>query len=312
MFVSPVWTTLLGHPVATVTGQSFQKFVHPDDIPGCQVFLQSVINGGQRLDGIEYRAQHLDGTWYWHTSSAVPTRDETGRIVGFYGIARDITERKKTEDALRLANRKLNLLSGIARHDINNQLSVLRGYLSILQKKPHDPTLDSYFQNASTAAERISSIIRFTKEYEEIGVRAPGWENYRAIVDTAAKETTLGEVLVNNDLPSGNEVFADPLILKVFYNLMDNAVRYGGKITTIRFFVENSGEDHIIICEDDGKGIPADEKEKIFERGFGKNTGLGLALSREILSITGITIRETGIPGDGARFEMTVPKGMYR
>ena len=312
MFVSPVWTTLLGHPVATVTGQSFQKFVHPDDIPGCQVFLQSVINGGQRLDGIEYRAQHLDGTWYWHTSSAVPTRDETGRIVGFYGIARDITERKKTEDALRLANRKLNLLSGIARHDINNQLSVLRGYLSILQKKPHDPTLDSYFQNASTAAERISSIIRFTKEYEEIGVRAPGWENYRAIVDTAAKETTLGEVLVNNDLPSGNEVFADPLILKVFYNLMDNAVRYGGKITTIRFFVENSGEDHIIICEDDGKGIPADEKEKIFERGFGKNTGLGLALSREILSITGITIRETGIPGDGARFEMTVKKGMYR
>jgi signal transduction histidine kinase len=46
--------------------------------------------------------------------------------------------------------------------------------------------------------------------------------------------------------------------------------------------------------------------------GFGKNNGLGLALSREILSITGITIKETGEPGKGARFEMTVPKGMYR
>jgi signal transduction histidine kinase len=66
------------------------------------------------------------------------------------------------------------------------------------------------------------------------------------------------------------------------------------------------------VCEDDGDGIIAEEKEKIFERGFGKNTGLGLALSREILAITGITITETGEPGKGARFEIAVPKGMWR
>jgi signal transduction histidine kinase len=53
-------------------------------------------------------------------------------------------------------------------------------------------------------------------------------------------------------------------------------------------------------------------KEKIFERGFGKNTGLGLFLAREILVITGITITENGTPGKGARFEITVPKGMWR
>ena len=100
--------------------------------------------------------------------------------------------------------------------------------------------------------------------------------------------------MVKNDIPAGTKVFADPLIIKVFYNLMDNAVRYGGKITTIRFSVQESGDGHLIICEDDGDGIPADEKERIFERGFGKNTGLGLFLAREILGITGITIRETG------------------
>ncbi len=93
---------------------------------------------------------------------------------------------------------------------------------------------------------------------------------------------------------------------------MDNAVRYGGNITTIRFFVHGSRNDHLIVCEDDGEGIPIEEKEKIFERGFGKNTGLGLALSREILDITGITIRETRVPGKGARFEITVPKGKWR
>ena len=91
---------------------------------------------------------------------------------------------------------------------------------------------------------------------------------------------------------------------------MDNAVRYGGKITTIRFSAMERGDELVVVCEDDGDGVPADEKEKIFERGFGKNTGLGLALSREILPITGITITETGDPGRVRRFEMIVPKGM--
>jgi signal transduction histidine kinase len=118
--------------------------------------------------------------------------------------------------------------------------------------------------------------------------------------------------MVKNNLPAGSEVLADPLVVKVFYNLMDNAARYGGKITTIRFSVEERDGVHLLVCEDDGYGVVAVEKEKIFERGFGKNTGLGLALAREILDITGITIRETGEPGTGARFEMTVPKGAWR
>ena len=64
--------------------------------------------------------------------------------------------------------------------------------------------------------------------------------------------------------------------------------------------------------KDDGDGVHAGEKERLFNRGFGKNTGLGLFLSREILSITGITITENGVPGKGARFEITVPKGAWR
>ena len=68
----------------------------------------------------------------------------------------------------------------------------------------------------------------------------------------------------------------------------------------------------VIVCEDDGVGVPAGDKERIFDKGFGKNTGLGLALSREILDITGITITETGTPGAGARFEITVPAGSCR
>ena len=225
---------------------------------------------------------------------------------------RDITERKRVEEALALASRKLTLLSSITRHDINNQLTGLRGYLTLLEKKQPDPTFTEYFQKINIAAQRISAMIQFTKEYEKIGVNSPVWQNCRTLVDTAAKQATLGKVMVKNDLPAGHEVFADPLVVKVFYNLMDNAVRYGGKITTIRFSTEERDGVHFVVCEDDGDGVIAGEKEKIFERGFGKNTGLGLALSREILDITGITIRETGEPGKGARFEMVVPKGAWR
>jgi signal transduction histidine kinase len=62
-----------------------------------------------------------------------------------------------------------------------------------------------------------------------------------------------------------------------------------------------------IVWEDNGTGVPDGEKEHIFERGFGNNTGLGLFLCREILAITGIGIHETGVSGNGARFEITIP-----
>ena len=233
-------------------------------------------------------------------------------INGIIGVNIDITERKSSEEAIRLANRKLKLLTDITRHDVNNQLLALQAYLAMLEKKRADPAFEEYFQKAQKTAERISATIQFTKEYELIGVNAPVWQECHSLIETAAKHIRLGNVAVKNDISAGTVLFADPLIVRVFYNLMDNAVRYGETITTIRFSLKKSGVDLVILCEDDGGGIPADEKEKIFDRGFGKNTGLGLFLSREILSITGIKIKETGEPGKGARFEIIVPQGSFR
>ncbi len=267
--------------------------------------FKELIEYGHAFGELLFR--HKDGSLrYWSVDAVrlTPTR--------FIGFVKDITDRKVAEEALALASKKLTLLSDITRHDINNQLLTLNGFLAILHRKVPDPSLEELFSKMTKASERIASMIQFTKEYEKIGVNAPVWQKDRTLVDTAAKLAPLGQVVVKNDLPSGEEVFADPLIVKIFYNLMDNAVRYGGKITTIRFSVEEAGDEHLLVCEDDGDGVVAEEKEKIFERGFGKNTGLGLALSREILAITGITIRETGEPGKGARFEMVVPKGMWR
>ena len=112
-FVSAAWTELLGHPVTQVAGQPFQPFVHPDDLAGCMAWLQKVIETGQRQEGVEYRVRHINGSWRWHTSSAVPLRDEAGTIIGFEGIARDITERRKAEEALQKALNDVKTLRGI-------------------------------------------------------------------------------------------------------------------------------------------------------------------------------------------------------
>jgi signal transduction histidine kinase len=109
------------------------------------------------------------------------------------------------------------------------------------------------------------------------------------------------------------ELYADPLISRVFYNLLINSIKHGDHhLTKIRLYTLVSGESLTLVYEDNGKGIPADEKEKIFEFGYGRGSGFGLFLIRELLGYTGIPITETGESGKGAKFEIVVPKGKFR
>jgi len=108
------------------------------------------------------------------------------------------------------------------------------------------------------------------------------------------------------------EVYSDPLLDRVFYNLVENSIRHGHHVTAISISAVHSEQGMMIVYEDNGFGIPKDQKEQIFAHGFGKNTGLGLFLIREILSMTGIMIRETGKVNQGVRFEILLPEGSYR
>lgn len=227
-------------------------------------------------------------------------------------VVRDITERRQAKLALLQANKKFNLLSDITRHDINNQISAIVMFLYIADERVCDPDIREHLRKIEQATQLIQKQISFMGEYEMIGITAPAWHGIHALADMAAQQVPLGNIVLKNEVPEGVELYADPLIVRVFFNMVDNAVRYGRKITTIRFFVEKRNGDHVVVCEDDGDGILTGEKEKIFDRMVRKNNGFGLALARELLDITGITIRETGEPGKGARFEMTVPKGAYR
>jgi signal transduction histidine kinase len=163
------------------------------------------------------------------------------------------------------------------------------------------------------AGERIASLIRFAGTWEGMGARPPAWLDAGGMVADAAREADPDAVRVANDLRADLRVWADPICTRVVAGLIENALRHGVSVTAVRFSAEETGENGlVIVCEDDGAGVPANAKERIFERGYGANTGLGLYLAREALGLTGITIAETGTPGAGARFELAIPPGGWR
>jgi len=228
-------------------------------------------------------------------------------------IARDISERKKAENALIMINTKLNLLGSITRHDIINQVTAAEMFVDIIEMEdeflPGSKSAED-LQMVARALKTIERQIVFTRDYQDLGINAPNWQNVGLLIDE--RTAILSEKLAVRNEVKNLEIYADPLFEKVVYNLFDNAIRHGKTIATLSFMSEEASGALKLICEDDGVGVPADVKEKIFNRQYFQHTGLGLFLSREILSITGMTISETGIPGKGARFEILVPEGMWR
>jgi PAS domain S-box-containing protein len=242
----------------------------------------------------------------------IPIIDADGKQRGRIWHHLDITGRKQAENALALASRKLNILSSITRHDILNQLTALSGFLQLYHEVcKGDAKVQEYFKRLMGIIKVIGDQISFTKFYQDLGVEAPVWLRVQDVARKA--EVASGFSGVRFTIRTGDlEIFADPLLEKVFFNLFDNANRHGEQVTEIHVNSMFRDGECSIVVEDDGVGVPAADKERIFIRGVGKNTGLGLFLVREILSITGITIRETGVPGKGARFEIIVPAGACR
>jgi len=187
-------------------------------------------------------------------------------------------------------------------------MTVLLGYLHLAEEEPANPRVPEFLRKMELTATNIRSQIEFTRIYQDLGTHEPQWLDLAMII---RRIKVPEEIALIADVENIS-VFASPMFEKVFFNLIDNSIRHGERVTGIRVSCQKSGDDLVIVWEDNGVGIPGKDKEHIFERGFGKNTGLGMFLAREVLALTGITIRETGVEGTGARFEIMVPQGKWR
>jgi PAS domain S-box-containing protein len=293
-----------------LVGKSLFDIVLPDDRPKFEENFRTTIEDGNK-HSTPFRILDRWQNLHWLEVNFAVVQDISGKWTGLQGIIRDITERRNALDAIALANRKLNLMYDITRHDILNKITILFGLVDMTKASSSPEEREQYLNEIMDAGETIHKQIVLTRDYQEVGVKSPRWNPMTEIINRTISNFSGTGIHFVSDLEN-IEIFADPLIEKVIYNLVDNAIRYGKKITTISFSNQISDSGFELICEDDGIGVVTGEKEKIFDRGFGNNTGLGLFLSREILMITGITIRETGEPGKGARFIISLPRGTFR
>jgi PAS domain S-box-containing protein len=287
-----------------------REFVHPAeiDIVAQEVAKAVSANDPDFVFQREHRIIRRDGEIRYIMVRFGITKDDEGRTIKTHGANQDITDRKKAEMAIRQANRQLNLLSSITRHDILNMVTVILMYLDKMKMDCSDNGLNKDFQAIHSTTKMIQNQIEFTRIYEDLGVHEPTWQFLPDLCSTIhTPPFIVMDCLIDDIL-----IFADPMLEKVFQNMLDNSIRHGEHVTTIRISSHQSDSDMIIIWEDNGVGIPVEEKEMIFDRGFGKHTGLGMFLAREILSLTDITIRETGEPEKGARFEICIPKEEWR
>jgi PAS domain S-box-containing protein len=226
-------------------------------------------------------------------------------------IDRDISERKQAEHALQHASSKLSFLNAVTFNDIQNAVYILTGFLTLAKLSPDLENMKKTVEKIEGPVRTITRSLDFARSYQDLGVKPPVWQNVNQVFILAISHLDFSAIRREVRLDS-LEIYADPLLERVFFSLALNVITHGETATLVKLDYTISGDNLVIVFEDNGKGIPVDFKQKIFERGYGLQKNFGLFLVQQILSITGITIAETGVPASGARFEITVPKGAWR
>jgi PAS domain S-box-containing protein len=230
---------------------------------------------------------------------------------GWIFTFRDISERRQIQESLERANKNLNLLSSITRHDILNLVTGLQGYLTFSMEENTNENIGGYLTKCQELTRTIQHQIEFTRFYQEIGAGKPRWQNIAWLAAKIRREFPPAPADYRVEL-DGVQVYADPLLEKVFFTLVENTIRHGEGASALSFTFQVVDGSLVLTYQDNGPGIIEEDKSKIFQKQFGKHTGYGLFIAREILTITGMTILEDGNFGDGARFRISVPPGAWK
>ena len=329
-FVSPAWTKMLGHQVDQVEKHSFQEFVHDEDLPACLEWLKKVTETEQKQKSIEYRVRHIDGTWRWHASSAIQTKDINGKVYGYTGTARDITERKQLQKALIEAERLSaigEMSSGVA-HDFNNSLQIIIGNLEVALFDPSVPRetvelIEVAKKSANDAASRVQQVQRFAQVNKETNYSSI---NINTLLDQAVcqskplwrDEAQKRGLQISFQKSYGKLVVIDGEegeLSSALYNIIKNAIEAmpnGGEVIIETGIVEKKV---FIRLSDNGIGMSEDTKLRIFQpffstKGFKLGKGLGMSGAYSIIRDHGgsIAVINTAL-GKGTTIEILLPVG---
>jgi PAS domain S-box-containing protein len=307
--INPRFTSLFGYSLDEVKGKHLNDIVVPDSHMEEAKMLDSKTGEGYIYhDTVRKRK---DGSLIPVSISSASISIQ-GQLAGIVGVYKDISEQTSSRKKLVAMNEKLRVVGGMTRHDVRNKLAAIVGntYLVKTEMAGNEKVLGRLGE-IEKAVQQSVKIFDFAKTYEMLGAEEMTFVDVgKTVKDAASLFTDLKGAKVINDC-RGLDVFADSLLQQLFYNLIDNSLKYGQKMTTIRVHYEESGKNYLeLVYEDDGVGIPVAGKTKLFTEGYstGGSTGYGLYLIKKMVEVYGWTIKETGEPGKGARFLMTIPK----
>ncbi len=307
-----------GYTDADIDGMSPTEFIAEEHRPRLREGLREMFETGNTALRADYLTQ--DGTQVPYEFKATQLTDADGDTIGFAGVGRDVTEQLEHEERLERKNERLEEFANIVSHDLRNPLNVAKGWLNLALRERGDDEPgggDEHLTKAADALDRmeqmIAELLALAKEGDPALELRP--VRLETLVDACwdRMETGGASVHVADQLAIHVD---EERVQRLFENLFQNAIDHGGPGVTIRVGAvdadgdgdgEADGEAGFYV-EDDGPGIPADERERVFDDGYttrDEGVGFGLSMVQRIAEAHGWNVRVAERRAGGARFEIT-------
>ncbi|HYD42221.1 MAG TPA: ATP-binding protein [Anaeromyxobacter sp.] len=322
-----LWFEYTGRPRETASATDWLEVIHADDRERAARAVQDAVATGGMLD-CEFRVRRWDGAYRWFLARAAPVRDGAGRVTGWMGIATDIEDRRRAEEALREADRRKDEFLGVLSHELRNPLSPVASAIYILERV--DPTGTQARRAREIIARQTRHLTRLVDDLLDVT------RIIRGKIELRRARLDLGEVLRRTaedhralmderGIRFTVELPAAPLpidgdatrISQIAGNLLLNAAKFTHRGGAVTLRVVEGPDAHELHVKDDGTGISADLLPRVFEpftqgpQGLARTPGglgLGLALVKGLAELHGggVAAYSAG-PGRGAELVVTFP-----
>ena len=334
-YVNAYLTDYTGFPLEQILSGAWQTALHPDDLPRClELWNRSMATG--TLYEIEYRIRRADGVFRWHLSRGLPLRDDSGRMIKWFGSTMDIDDQKRAAEALReameaaeAANRAKDEFLANVSHEIRTPMNAILGMAELTLDTPLTDEQRSNLNIVLTSAEGLLNLIndlldfskieagRLELEEADFSLRNVLNQTLRALALRAHKKGMELACQVEQDVPDGL-VGDGNRLRQVLLNLIGNAIKFteAGEVI-VRVRAQETDHNSLVIdfeIADTGIGIAPEKQQTIFQafeqadssttRRYG-GTGLGLTISSRLVEMMGGKITVHSELGRGSTFRFS-------